>query len=279
MDRFDDGYPELGPGPTRLKALTQIVLDRIAEHLQGEAAKHGGMLDAAQLRTAIETFRNNTESDAREFYRTGWNECLSVIDEVRRESSRRMPFERLMVNPVAHLFPAADQPVVPGEGLSRRILPGYLSALYQILGPVLLNQYQSRCRELVRIIQTARGNDFDWSDIYEDPTSTVIVNDILVHLSKHFANFAKRRAWMMGVIVSQMPLGENETERGWVFGDSEFAMLMQALFRSLRVQLAAPTGRERVRDRYGPVVLEILDDFFADLDAATRPSPVRRTAP
>jgi len=278
MEAFEDDLPELGPGPARLKTLTQIVLDRISEHLQCEAVKRGGSLNTAQLKRAIESFRDDAKSDAQEFYRTGWNECLSVIDEVRRESSRRLPFERLMVHPLAHLFPPANQPVQPGTGLSRRILPGYLSALYQILGPVLLDQYQSRCRELVRIIQTARGTDFEWGDVYEDPTSQVIVNDILVHLSKHFSNFAKRRAWMMGVIVSHMPLGENEAERAWVFGDAEFAMMMDALFRSLRNEMVSPAGKQRIQDRYGLVVWDILEDFFEDLDSTARAAPFRRLA-
>lgn len=275
----DDNWPELGPGPTRLKTLTQIVLDRITEYLQHEVVVRGGALDGPQLTAAIETFRNSTEDDAQEFYRTGWNECLSVINEVRRESSRRMPLERLMIHPLSHLLPAAHQPVVPGKGLSRRILPGFLSALYQMLGPVLLDQYQNRCRELVRIIQTARGNDFEWKDVYDDPTSQVIVNDILVHLSRHFSNFAKRRTWMMGVIVSQMPLGEDEAERAWVFGDAEFAMLMEALFRSLRTEMTSPEGRQRVGDRYGIVVCEILEDFFHDLDTPANVTPLRRLAP
>ena len=275
----DDNWPELGPGPTRLKTLTQIALDRIGEYLEREVSIRGGSLDGPQLRAAIETFRNSTGDDAQEFYRTGWNECLSVINEVRRESSRRMPFERLMVNPLCHLLPAAHQPVMPGKGLSRRILPGFLSALYQMLGPVLLDQYQNRCRELVRIIETARGNDFEWKDVYGDPTSQVIVNDILVHLSKHFSNFAKRRDWMIGVIVSQMPLGEDEIERGWVFGDAEFAMLMEALFRPLRSEMASAEGRQRIEDRYGVVVCEMLEDFFNDLDTPANVTPLRRLAP
>lgn len=278
MESIDDNWPDLGPGPARLKTLTDIVLDRIAEYLQGEATERGGALDAAQLKQAIETFRDSARNDSRDFYRAGWNECLSVIEEVRRESSRRLPFERLMVYPLAHLFPPASEPVRPGRGLSRRILPGYLSALHQILGPVLLDQYQSRCRELVRIIQTARGTDFDWTDVYEDPTSQVIVNDILVHLSKHFSNFTRRRSWMMGVIVSQMPLGGCEAERAWMFGDAEFAMMMTALFRPLRNEMSSAAGKQRIQDRYGLVVWEILEDFFEDLDGLAYAAPIRRLA-
>ena len=276
---IDDDAFELGPGPTRLKTLTEIVLDRIAEHLEREAERQGGSLDGPQLKAAVKTFRNSADSDARDFYRAGWNECLSVIDEVRRDSSRRMPFERLMVKPLSHLLPAAHQPVVPGKGISRRILPGFLSALHQMLGPVLLEQYQNRCRELVRIIETARGNDFDWEDVHSDPTSQVIVNDVLVHISRHFSNFARRRTWMMGIIVSQMSLGEDETERAWIFGEAEFAMMMEALFRPLRNEMASPEGRQRIQDRYGTVVREMLGDFFHDLDTPANVAHLRRLAP
>ena len=275
----DEHLAGMGPGPTRLKTLTQIVLDRIAEHLEQEAENSGGSLDGPQLRAAIETFRDSSDDDARAFYRAGWDECLSVIDEVRRDTSRRMPFERMMVKPLSHLLPAAHQPVTPGKDLSRRVVPGFLSALHQMLGPVLLEQYQNRCRELVRIIETARGRDFEWADVHTDPTSQVIVNDVLVHISKHFSNFERRKAWMMGIITSQLSLGEDETERAWIFGDAEFAMLMESLFRPLRAEMESPEGKLRIQDRYGAIVCELLSDFFADLEAPGNITPLRQIAP
>lgn len=275
----DEYLTGLGPGPTRLKTLTQIVLDRIAEHLETEAESQGGSLNGPQLRAAIQSFLESSDDDAQEFYRAGWDECLSVIDEVRRDTSRRMPFERLMVKPVAHLLPAAHKPVIPGKELSRRVVPGFLSALHQMLGPVLLEQYQSRCRELVRIIETARGRDFEWADVHTDPTSQVIVNDVLVHISKHFSNFERRKTWMMGIVTSQMSLGEDETERAWIFGDAEFAMLMEALFRTLRNEMDSPEGKQRIQDRYGAIVCELLSDFFADSDAPGNITPLRKIAP
>jgi len=272
-------YPELGPGPTRLKSVVQILLERIAGHLEEEAQQFGGALNEEQLRRAIEAFRARTDDDTLDFYRAGWNECLAVIDEVRRESSQRMPFERLVVRPFAHLFPGQNQPVIQGCNLSRRILPGFVSAIQQMLGPVLLEQYQTRCRELVRIIQVARGNDFDWNDVHTDPTSQVIVNDVLVHVSKHFANLPRRRDWMIDLIVANMPLGEDETERSWTFGEAEFHLLMEALFRPLRYQLATPDGAQRMRDRYGTVACELLAELFAELGRPGTVTPLRRIAP
>lgn len=279
MGMMDYEGPDLGPGPTRLKSLAQILLERVTEHLCYAASTAGGKLDSAEIRAALEEFKRRQDPDITDFYRTGWNECLAVIDEVRRESSRRMPFERLMVHPFAHLLPAAHQPVLPGKGLSRRVIPGFLSSLQQMLGPVLLEQYQNRCRELVRIIQTARGNDFEWEDVYTDPTSQVIVNDVLVHISKHFSDFERRKKWMTGVIVDEMSLGEDQIERDWSFRDEEFHMLIQALFKPLRKQMSSRDGQQRIKDRYGAISCELLHDLFDALDRPHNVTPLKRIAP
>jgi hypothetical protein len=251
----------------------------VATYLRDAAEKSGGKLDSDEIQACLEHFKRREDPDIADFYRTGWNECLAVIDEVRRESSRRMPFERLMVHPFAHLLPSAHQPVSNGKGLSRRVVPGFLSALQQMLGPVLLEQYQNRCRELVRIIQTARGNDFEWQDVYTDPTSQVIVNDVLVHISKHFSDFKRRQKWMIGVIADEMSLGEDPVERDWTFRDDEFHMLVQALFKPLRKQMEGREGRQRIKDRYGTVACEMLHDLFASLDRPHNVTPLKRIAP
>lgn len=279
MELMDDDGPELGPGPTRLKSLAQILLERVSEHLCAAAVTDGGTLDQAAIKVSLEAFHRRSDPDITGFYRTGWNECLAVIDEVRRESSRRMPFERLMVKSFAPLLPAAHQPVEPGKGLSRRVLPGFLSALQQMLGPVLLEQYQNRCRELVRIIQTARGNDFEWEDVYTDPTSQVIVNDVLVHISKHFTDFKRRQTWFVGVIAGEMPLGEDPVERDWCFREAEFHLLMTALFRPLRRQMETDDGQQRIKDRYGTVACELLADMFTEMDRPSDAEPLKRIAP
>ncbi|MBE9558415.1 MAG: hypothetical protein IMF08_16280 [Proteobacteria bacterium] len=279
MGMMDYDGPELGPGPTRLKSLAQILLERVADHLCDAAANSGGKLDPAGIQASLDEFHRRSDPDITDFYRTGWNECLAVIDEVRRESSRRMPFERLMVKSFAPLLPSAHQPVEPGQGLSRRVLPGFLSSLQQMLGPVLLEQYQNRCRELVRIIQTARGNDFEWEDVYTDPTSQVIVNDVLVHISKHFADFDRRQTWLIGVIAGEMSLGEDAVERDWCFREAEFHMLMTALFKPLRGQIETGEGQQRIKDRYGTVASETLTELFAELDRPHNVTTLKRIAP
>lgn len=274
----DDDNEALGPGPKRVRSLSDILLRRLADHLQARAHRAGGTLDSEQIRQAIEHFQSQTGEEANDFYRTAWNQCLSVIDEVRRDGGRRMPFERLMVKPISHLLPTAPEPVPPGQGLSRRIIPGYLAALQQMLGPVLVDQYQSRSRELVRIIQTARGTDFDWEDVYGDPTSHVIVNDVLVHVSKHFADLPRRRTWLIDIVNSHMPLGEDEVERKHSFGEAEFRLLIDALFAPLRREMETGDGARRLRDRYGAVACEFLTDLFSDLDTAKSLRLVHRSA-
>lgn len=274
----DNDGPDLGPGPKRLKSLAEILIARVAVYLCDAADSNGGKLDSDGIKALLDAFQRRATPDIVEFYRTGWNECLAVIDEVRRESSRRMPFERLMVRPFAGLLRKDDQPLMPGEGLSRRILPGFLLSLEQMLGPVLLEQYQDRCRELVRIIQTARGNDFAWEDVYDDPTSEVIVSDVLVHISKHFTDFERRQAWLIGVIAGEMPLGDDTFERDWVFREAEFRMLMTALFRPLYKLMETGEGQQRIKDRYGSVACELLAELFDELDWPQNVTHLKRIA-
>lgn len=265
---FDDDNEALGPGPKRVRSLADILLRRLTDHLQEKAQRAGGRLGSEQIRLAVEHFQSQTGDEVNDFYRTAWNQCLSVMDEVRREGGRRMPFERLMVKPINHLLPSAAQPMVAGQMLPRRVIPGYLASVQEMLGPVLVDQYQSRSRELVRIIQTARGTDFDWEDVYADPTSHVIINDVLVHVSKHFTDLPVRRDWLIEIVNAHMPLGEDEAERSWSVGEAEFRLLTGALFAPLQREMATGEGARRLRERYGEVSCALLSDLFKDLDAA-----------
>ncbi len=274
----DDMNLGLGPGPARVRVLMQAGFEKLAAELESCAKNNGGELDNRLVSETIDSFRTRADEAMLDFYREGWNECLAVIENVRRETERRFPFERLMVRAFSHLLPAAQQSVIPGRGLSRRVLPGFLSALQQMLGPVLLEQYQDRCRELVRIIQTARGRDFVWEDVYADPTSQVIVNDVLVHISKHFADLERRRDWLIGVISGNMVLSEDETEKNWIFGEAEFSLLIDALFRPLRKQLLDPDGAINLRERYGTISCELLEDLFRELNAQGNIALLHRNA-
>ena len=110
----DDEALGLGPGPARIKTLIETGLERLTAELAACAQGNGGTLDYGQVVAAIDAFRAREDEEALDFYRTCWNECLAVIENVKRDTERRFPFERLMVKPFAHLLPSAQQPLIPG---------------------------------------------------------------------------------------------------------------------------------------------------------------------
>jgi hypothetical protein len=77
MGMMDYDGPELGPGPTRLKSLAQILLERVADYLCDAAADSGGKLDPAGIQASLDEFHRRADPDITDFYRTGAAACHS----------------------------------------------------------------------------------------------------------------------------------------------------------------------------------------------------------
>src|SRR3546814_12701647 len=63
--------------------------------------------------------------------------------------------------------------------------------------------------------------------VHEDPTSQVVVNDVLVYIARHFMDMERRRRWMVDMIDTAMPATRDPAEKDWRFGDVEFHLLME----------------------------------------------------
>src|SRR3546814_7102976 len=79
--------------------------------------------------------------------------------------------------------------------------------------------------------------------VHEDPTSQVVVNDVLVYIARHFMDMERRRRWMVDMIDTAMPATRDPAEKDWRFGDVEFHLLMDALYTGLRGALETAEGR------------------------------------
>ena len=56
-------------------------------------------------------------------------------------------------------------------------------------------------------------------------------------------------------------------------------MLMDALFKPLRLQLENNISQPRIMERYGTVACDLLVDLFAELDRPHNVTPLKRIAP
>ena len=136
-------------GPGKFRALFDRGLDFALDRLLRRAEAQNGSLSAADIREELARFKEQPGEDTTELFQDAWRECTFAVERLRWDQERRYPFERLMVNTFVHLLPTGDQVPIEGEHLSRRIIPGFVAAMLQMLGEELSDKYEEFCRSMV----------------------------------------------------------------------------------------------------------------------------------
>lgn len=268
------GAATLAAGPARVQALVHRGIDLLIASMRGRAqANQGGRLSFTEMRETIARFKSKPAPNVVQFYEEAWEEIERAVEAQRWDKERKYPFERLVVHYFVHLLPERGQPPQPGRQLSRGIIPGFVQALQQLVGPELFETYEERCRELVERVRVEQGEAFTWDQVYADTTSQLIVNDVLVLIARHFTNLRRRRQWMMDLIDNGMKRRRDAAEKDWFFGEAEFHMLMDAMYRILKRAMQHEQGRRLLEKRYGAAAIEALDDVLFHLEEEKRALP------
>lgn len=76
------------------------------------------------------------------------------------DQTRRRPFGRMRVKRFSHLFPSEGDLVSGSEYLSRRVLPGFFTAIEMMIGPEMFEKRQLACNALVKDRKNKLGNSF-----------------------------------------------------------------------------------------------------------------------
>ncbi len=220
-------------GPTHIRAAVQRILEGFTELLVSHADETDGKVSVETIQKHLEAFQNADSPETKEIYREAWLGCQAIAESAYWAKSRHSHFERIMVKCFAGLLPRSNEPLVPGHHLSRRIVPGFINALQQMMGQEIYAQHSDRV-------------------------------DGVAH---HFSDMAKRRNWMVDLISAHMPATGNEVEKAWYFGDGAFHTLMNSLYGDLRHRMLSPRDREGLIERYGDTEIAALSALFAGLAA------------
>lgn len=256
---------ELDPGAAIVRGFLYRALEIMARDLQDRAAEAGDRLDAGAVAASLAQMKNPKSPVMGAICRAAWQECERLFESESRKEDRKAPFERLMVWPFAHLLPPGGNRDGEGEAISRRIIPGYMAAIEDIIGPVAFGRNQERCRELVQGIRNKRGGAFSWEDVYADPMARVIVDDVLVALAMEFQEFEEQRDWFIGLVNDAMPMPTNGSGHPTALEDESFAAIMQALFQDLVNRLESDEARAMVIARYDRAMVARVESFLQDL--------------
>lgn len=257
---------EFEPGPAAVRGYLYRAVNLLARDMQARARANGGSIGEADIGEALATFKRPDSPVVGAICQAAWEECGAIFESEGRREDRKAPFQRLMVWPFAHLLPEHGHRDGTAGTLSRRIIPGYMAALEDLVGPVIFGRQQERSRELVRAARHARGGAFRWEDVYQDPCSMDIVDDMLVHLAGEFHDFDRQRDWFIGLVNDAMPLPATGSDHAIALDDDGFTALMRALYLRLARALATPKGVTRLIERHGEAEVESVIALLARLD-------------
>lgn len=246
----EDCETELDPGEAIVRGYLYRALDIMARDLRGRAADSKGALDNDAVAASLAGMKDPKSPVMGAICRAAWQECARQFETEGRREDRKAPFERLMVWPFAHLLPAGGHRDGGRDTVSRRIIPGFMGAIEDLIGPVTFGRHQERSRELVQGIRGRRGGAFTWDDVYADPLARAIVDDVLVALAMEFQEFEMQRNWFIGLVNDAMPLPTNGAGHATALDDKGFAGIMRALYGDLADRLGTDEGDAAISARF-----------------------------
>ncbi len=249
-----------------LKAPNALLADFIQFYALS-AARRGLGVDVEALRGVAREFLRTHPLDSLSF-----SACRRLLAEA--EGRHLPPFDRILAEPLRPLLPrfggtpgaleASARPM-----LSRRVLPGLLSALLAVLGQERAERLRRRAERLVEVHMMPLRDEADWPQLLRDPECAAIQEDAALALVRHFGDFERRLAWLMAVVDAHAPPAANPDERAWTFGERQALALLLAATAPLRAARDAP-GPDALALHCDAATMVTVDHFFATLDARAR---------
>jgi len=234
--------------------------------LRGQAAKRGGALTVEDVEALSSSFERQAEVLAETFSRQ-----LKGFAEARDKShwvhERTHALNRVVVKKFSHLL--VDEPELgkKPDGLSRRILPGFFSALEMMIGTEHLEEFESQAQATTEKLRRRFGAEFSWDHAYAHRDTKALILDVLIAAAPHFEELDRRLEWMRELINSHLPPAKPHSAKpDWALNDIGLIRLLDALFSDLRVALEDDLGRLRITKRHGFEVLEALLEAFETFD-------------
>jgi len=237
------------------KALADNAVGSFVDQMKQAASANGGVLSLHD----IDAMQSSFELKAREMQADIEATLDSYADARDKEKFARErvdPFFRLMVKPFAHLF--AEKP--SRKGVTRRMLPGYFTAIGMLLGPDNVSSYEERCQGIVARLKSEAGdNPFDWETFYAERDALTVRLDAQVIIAAQFSDYDKRSRWFVDLVNSNLgglPDSAGEAERRWSLAEPGFRRMLDAMLSDLRKVLSSEKGRERLVKRHGATVVD-----------------------
>ena len=165
-----------------------MVLDEFSFKIRAAAESPKEGLSARDIEGLIDDFMLKGRDKTLVNFQQKFVEILLEHERDIWDCMRTRPFERVLIH---HLFPSEGE-LDKGNGLiSRRLIPGFLKTMEQMVGFEQCERFRRDTKDLITRLKNDDEDHFRWYDIYDNRTANGLVDEALATAALTFDAFEK----------------------------------------------------------------------------------------
>ena len=257
--------------------LAKLVLDEFSFKIRAAAESSKVGLSARDIEGLIDDFMQKGRDKTLVNFQQKFEEILREHERDIWDRTRTRPFERVLIQRFCHLFPSEGE-LDKGNGLiSRRLIPGFLKTMEQMVGFEQCERFRRDTKDLITRLKNDDEDHFRWYDIYDNRTANGLVDEALATAALTFDTFEKRITWLLFSVNAQLVTAEyfafeGETVNSWKLDRLGLIAMLDALYAPLAKQAKKAAGRTEIERRYGMRAAAAIGHLLMRIEAEMKKS-------
>lgn len=257
--------------------LAKLVLDEFSFKIRAAAESSKEGLSARDIEGLIDDFMQKGRDKTLVNFQQKFEEILREHERDIWDRTRTRPFERVLIQRFCHLFPSEGE-LDKGNGLiSRRLIPGFLKTMEQMVGFEQCERFRRDTKDLITRLKNDDEDHFRWYDIYDNRTANGLVDEALATAALTFDAFEKRITWLLFSVNAQLVTAEyfafeGETVNSWKLDRLGLIAMLDALYAPLAKQAKKAAGRKEIERRYGMRAAAAIGHLLMRIEAEMKKS-------
>ena len=257
--------------------LAKLVLDEFSFKIRAAAQSSKEGLSARDIEGLIDDFMQKGRDKTLVNFQQKFEEILREHERDIWDRTRTRPFERVLIQRFCHLFPSEGE-LDEGNGLiSRRLIPGFLKTMEQMVGFEQCERFRRDTKDLITRLKNDDEDHFRWYDIYDNRTANGLVDEALATAALTFDAFEKRITWLLFSVNAQLVTAEyfsfeGEMVNSWKLDRLELIAMLDALYAPLAKQAKKAAGRTEIERRYGMRAAAAIGHLLMRIEAEMKKS-------
>jgi len=188
--------------------LAKLVLDEFSFKIRAAAASSQKGLSAKDVEVLIDDFMEKGRYKTLINFQERFELTLREHERDIWDRTRARPFERVLIQRFCHLFPSEGELHDAEGAVSRRMIPGFLKAIEQLVGHLHYKRLCHECKGIITRMKRQKMDEFRWYDIYDDRNANALIDEALAVMALTFVDFEKNINWLLSVINAELQVPE-----------------------------------------------------------------------